>query len=66
MTLYSSQSWSLRQEDKKHLEHSEKEMLLLMCNIKKERVSTNSLLSQLKLKSLDSMLGVTDCICSDM
>ena len=31
-------------------------MLLWLCNIKKERVSTNSVLSRLKLKSLDSVL----------
>ena len=46
-----------RQEDMKRLERSEREMLLWLCNIKKEqRVSTNSPLSRLKLESLDSML----------
>ena len=57
MMLYSSQYWALRQEDKKRLEHSERAMLLWMCNIKKDQcVSTNFLLSRLKLKSLDSVL----------
>ena len=47
----------LRQEDKKRLGRSEWAMLLWMCNIKeKQHISTNSLLSQLKLKSLDSVL----------
>ena len=52
------QCWALRKEDKKRLERSERAMLLLwLCNIKKEqRVSTNSLLSRLKLKSLDPVL----------
>ena len=55
--LYSSECWALRQEDKKRLERSERAMLLWLCNIKKEQcVSTNSLLSRLKLKSLDSVL----------
>ena len=55
--LYSSECWALRQEHMECLEHSERAMLLCMCNIKKEqRVSTNSLLSQSKLKSLDSVL----------
>ena len=41
----------------RRLEHSENAMLLWLCNIKKEQpVSTNSLLSRLKLKSLDSVL----------
>ena len=54
--LYLSECWALRQ-DKKRLEHSERAMLLWLCNIKKEkRVSTNSLLSRMKLKSLDSVL----------
>ena len=49
--------WALRHQDKKCLERSEKAMLLWLCNIKKEQhVSTNFLLSQLKLKSLDSVL----------
>ena len=56
MMLYSSECWALRQEDKKHLEHNERTKLLWICIIKKERVSTKSLLSQLKLKSMDSML----------
>ena len=55
--LYSSECWALTQEDKKRLESSERTMLLWLCNIKKEqRVSANSLLSRLKLKSLDSVL----------
>ena len=54
--LYSSESWALKQEDKKRLERSERAMLLWLCNIKKERVSINYLLSRLKLKSLDSVL----------
>ena len=55
--LYSSECWALRQEDKRRLERSERAMLLWMCNIKKEQlVSTNFLVSQLKLKSLDSVL----------
>ena len=54
--LYLSEYWALRQEDKKRLELSERAMLLWLCNIKKERVSTSSLLSRLKLKSLDSVL----------
>ena len=46
MLLYFSECWTLRQEYKKRLEHSERAMLLLLCNIKKEQhVSTNSLLS---------------------
>ena len=45
MMLYRSECWALRQEDKKCLERSERAILLWMCNIKKERVSTNSLLS---------------------
>ena len=56
--LYSSECWLHRHEDKKCLEHSETAMLLWMCNIKKEQhVSTNSLISWLKLKGLDSVLG---------
>ena len=55
--LYSSECWALRQEDKKRFKRSERAMLLWLCNIKREqRVSTNSLLSRLKLKSLDSVL----------
>ena len=55
--LYSSECWDLRKEDKKRLEGSERAMLLWLCNItKKQCVSTNSLLSRLKLKSLDSVL----------
>ena len=55
--LYSSECCALRQEDKKRLELSEIAMLLQLCNIKKEqRVSTNSLLSRLNLRSLDSVL----------
>ena len=55
--LYSSECWTLGQEDKKRLKHSERAMLLWMCNINKEQcVNKNSLLSRLKLKSLDSML----------
>ena len=55
--LYSSECWALRQEDKKCLVRSERELLLRLCSIKKEQlVSTNSLLSRLKLKSLDSVL----------
>ena len=54
--LYSSECWALRQEHKECLEYGERAMLLWMFNIKKERVSTNSLLSQSKLKSLDSVL----------
>ena len=58
--LYSSECWALRQEDKERLERSERAMLLWLCSIKKEqRVSTNSLLSRLKLKSLDSVLRCT-------
>ena len=34
--LYSSECWTLRQEDKKRLERCEREMLLWLCNIKKE------------------------------
>ena len=55
--LYLSECWALRQEDEKCLEHCERAILLLLCNIKKEQhVSTNSLLSWLKLKNLDSVL----------
>ena len=54
--LDSSECWALRQEDKERVEPSERAMLLWMCNIKKESVSKNSLLSRLKLKSLDSVL----------
>ena len=55
--LYSSQCLALRQEGKKRLEGSERPMWLWLCNIKKEQsVNTNFLLSQLKLKSLDSLL----------
>ena len=55
--LYSSECCALRQEDKKRLQLSEIAMLLRLCNIKKEqRVSTNSLLSRLNLRSLDSVL----------
>ena len=54
--LYSSEYWALIQEDKERVERSERAMLLWMCNIKKERVSKNSLLSRLKLKRLDSVL----------
>ena len=54
--LYSSECWALRGEDKKCLECSERAMLLWLCIIKKECVNTNSLLSQLKLKSLDSVI----------
>ena len=39
---YSSECWTLRQEDEK---------LLWLCNIRKECVSTNSLLSRLKWKA---------------
>ena len=56
MMLYSSECWALRQEDKKCLERSERAMLLWLCNIMKEHVSTNPHWSQLKLKSLDSVL----------
>ena len=43
--------------NKQRLKDSEREILLWMTNIKKEqRVSTNSLLNQLNLKSLDSLL----------
>ena len=42
--------------NKERLKDSEREILLWMTNIKKEqRVSTNSLLNQLNLKSLDSV-----------
>ena len=52
--LYSLECWALRQVDKKGLERRERPMLLSMCNVKKEqRISTSSLLSRLKLKSLD-------------
>ena len=54
--LYSSECWALKQEHKKRLERSERAMLSWLCIIKKERVSTNSLLSRLKLKSLNSLL----------
>ena len=55
--LYSSGSWALRQEDEECSELSETGMLLWMYNIKKEQcVSTNSLLSRLKLESLNSVL----------
>ena len=55
--LYSSERWALRQEDMKRLEHSERAMLILMRNIKiEQRVSTNSLLTQSKLKNLDPVL----------
>ena len=55
--LYSSECWTLRQENEKRLECSERAMLLWLCSIKKEQlVRTNSLLSWLKLKSLDSVL----------
>ena len=55
--LYSSECWALRQEHMECLEHSERAMLLWMCNIKKEqRVTTNSLLSQSKLKSKQTAL----------
>ena len=54
--FYSSKCWALRQEDKNRLERSERVMLLCMCNMKKKCVNTNSLLSRLKLKSLDSVL----------
>ena len=54
--LYSSECWALWQEDKKYLERGERAMLLRLCNIKKKQhVSKNSLLSRLKLKSLDSV-----------
>ena len=54
---YSSQCWALRQGDKKHLDRSQTIMVLWMGIIKKEqRISANSLLSWLKLKSLDSVL----------
>ena len=50
--LYSSECWALRQGHKECLEHIEGVMLLWMCSIKKEhRDSTNSLLSQSKLKT---------------
>lgn len=53
--LDSSEYWALRKEDKKHLERSESAILLWMWNIKKEqRVSTNSLLNRLRLKSLEA------------
>ena len=52
MMFFSSECWALRQERKKRLERSERAILLWMCNIKKKQcVSTNSLLSQLKLKT---------------
>ena len=54
--VYSSECWALRQEVKKHFERSGRAILLWLCNIKKECVSTNSLLSRLKLKSLDLVL----------
>ena len=55
--LDSSEYWALRKEDKKHFERSERAILLWMWNIKKEkRVSTNSLLSRMRLKTLDSVL----------
>ena len=47
---------ALRQDDKKHLEGSERAMPLWLCNIKKERVSTNSFLCHLNLKNLYSVL----------
>ena len=53
MMLYSSEHCALRQEDEKRLDLSERAMLLWLCNIKKERVSTYSVLSWLKLESLD-------------
>ena len=53
---YSSECWALRQEDEKRLGHSKRAMLLWLCNIRKECVSTNSLLSRLKLERLDSVL----------
>ena len=55
--LDSSDCWTLEQEDKKRLEHNGTAMLLCLCNIKKELcISTNSLLSWLKLKHLGSVL----------
>ena len=52
--LYSFEYWALRHT---RLESSERAMFLWICNIKKEqRFSTNSLLSLLKLKNLDSVL----------
>ena len=56
MMLCSSECWALRQ-DKKRLECSERPLLLWLCNITKEHVSKNFLLSQLKLENLDSVLG---------
>ena len=50
--LYSSECWALRQEDKKHLENSER-----------TSISTNYLLSWLKLKSLDSVLKCNRLCC---
>ena len=56
--FYSSECWALRQENKKLLERSEKAMPLCMSNINKEQcVNKNSLLSRMKLKSLDSVLS---------
>ena len=44
--LYSLECLALRKEDKKHLEHSERAMLLWMGNIKKKQhMSTDFLLS---------------------
>ena len=55
--LHSSEFWTIKQEGKKRLECSKREMLLCRCNMKKQRrVSINSLLKWLKLKSLDSVL----------
>ena len=54
--LYSSECWTFRKEDKQNLEHSETAMLLWTCNTKKEQCfSSNSLLSQFKLKNLVSV-----------
>ena len=39
--LFSSKCWALRQEDKNRLECSKRTMILWMCNIKKEHVSTS-------------------------
>ena len=52
MMLYSWECWAVRQEDKKHLEHSKRAMLLWLCNIKKEHVPPKLI----RLKSLDFVL----------
>lgn len=42
--IYSLECWALRQEDEKPLEYTEREKLLWLFNINKERFSINSLL----------------------